>query len=97
VLPPDLAAELETELRALARLDGTEGVVPEYLHFCQAVARAQASARASIRAFPADGERGGPATERRLARGDVRFDVPVLRRLLRDLEARAGAATPHDQ
>ena len=97
MLPPDLAAELETELRALARLEGTEGVVPEYLHVCQAVARAQASARASIRACPAEPEGGGPATERRLARGDVRFDVPVLRRLLRDLEGWAGAVTPRDQ
>ena len=98
MLPADLAEELETELRALARLDGTEGIAPEYLHFCQAVVHAQASARASIRgAFPAEMEGGGPATGRRLARGDVRFDASVLRRLLRDLEGWAGAATPHDQ
>lgn len=98
MLPPDLAAELETEVQALSRLDGTEGIAPHYLRFCQAVARAQASARASIRAAlppKSDGDR--PNTERRLARGDVSFDAAVLRSLLRDLQGWDAAPMPHDQ
>jgi len=96
-LPDDLQAQLEAELDALAKLAGTEGVAPDYLRFCERVARSQAAVRAATRAAPrADEAETGttPPTARRLARGAVAFDLELLRDLLRGLASGTGAAAP---
>jgi FdhE protein len=94
-LPDDLQAQLEGELDALATLTGTEGVAPDYLRFCERVARSQAAARAATRAAArAEEAKAGPTppAARRLPRGSVTFDLDLLRGLLGDLSS--GIAAP---
>lgn len=70
-LPEDLEAELNAELDAIAGAEGAEGVSDDYLRFAGRVARAQAKARAAIRAVAGSDRH--------------RFDNAVLMDLLRDI------------
>jgi formate dehydrogenase accessory protein FdhE len=93
-LPADLTTELQIELDALARLEGEDGVAPDYVRFCGHVARAQAAARAAIRAA------APPATSsaaRRLPRNAIPLDGRQLLDLLHALESDAAGAEPPDR
>jgi formate dehydrogenase maturation protein FdhE len=87
VLPDDIKAQLQAELDALARLEGTEGVAPDYARFCERVARSQAATRAATRATALA---PSPSAARRVSRDLVTFDRELLRDLLRDLSGSAG-------
>jgi FdhE protein len=92
-LPADLTTELQIELDALARLEGEDGVAPDYVRFCGHVARAQAATRAAIRAV------SPPATSsaaRRLQRDAIPLGERQLLDLLRALEGAAAATEPSD-
>jgi len=99
VLPADLRAQLDTELGALARLDGIEGIAPDYLRFCEAVARSQAAARAAARATISRGTSATttmPPATRRLRRDLVALDERPLHDLLDDLVRAAHITAPDE-
>ena len=99
MLPADLRAQLDTELGALARLDGIEGIAPDYLRFCEAVARSQAAARAAARATISRGTSATttmPPATRRLRRDLVALDERPLHDLLDDLVRAAHITAPDE-
>ncbi len=96
MLPVELRAELDAELDALARLEGVEGVAPGFLRFCEAVARSQVAARATIRSAQPAGCAGWAdisENARRLRRDSVVFREPALRDLFGALECWTGTAS----
>lgn len=102
-LPDDLRLQLEAELAALRELDDAEDVAPDYLRFCEEVARFHAHGRAAIRgargrSHGADDARVGDPSLRRLDRAAIAYDPPLLQRLLNELQAlarpRASEADP---
>lgn len=97
MLPADLRTELDAELAALARLQGAAGIAPDYVRFCQAVARSQVAARAAARATLPDGPAAtatAPPATRRLRRDLVALDGESLHDLLHDLLRAAHLAPP---
>jgi hypothetical protein len=92
-LPADLMTELRAELDALARLEGGDGVAPDYVRLCGHVARAHAEARAAIRAARPAAASG---TARRLPRDAMALDGRRLLDHLRALERGSVGAEPPD-
>src|SRR3970282_2173884 len=85
------------ELAALASIQQAVGVAPDYVRFCEAVARSQAAARAAARAAMPPGAAAMatvPPQTRRLRRDTVAFDERPLHDLLHDLLRAAHIAPP---
>ncbi|MDP1889880.1 MAG: formate dehydrogenase accessory protein FdhE [Gemmatimonadaceae bacterium] len=101
LLPDDLQLLLEAELAALKSLDDAEDVAPDYLRFCEEVARYHVHGRAAIRAargasLGPDTARDGDPSLRRLTPAAIAYDVPLLQRLLHELQALARPSAVED-
>ena len=101
LLPDDLQLQLEAELAALRELGDAADVTPDYLRFCEEVARFHAHGRAAIRgardaSHGPDDERVGDPSVRRLTRAAIAYDAPLLQRLLDELLALARPSAPED-
>ena len=96
MIPADLNERLNIELGALAKLDGTPGVAPDYVRFCAALAWSQATAQAALRARAQRAHRPQPPGQRRLERDALVFDGRVLQELLCNL-LRAVPARPPEE
>lgn len=101
LLPDDLQLQLEAELAAFKELDDTADVAPDYLRFCEEVARFHAHGRATIRgargaSHGPDEARVGDPSLRRLSRAAIAYDAPLLQRLLHELQALARPSASED-
>lgn len=102
LLPEDLQWQLEAELAALKELDDAEDVAPDYLRFCEDVARFHAHGRAAIRgardrSHCADADRVGDPSQRRLDRAAIAYDPSLLQQLLNELQALARPRASEDE
>jgi hypothetical protein len=91
-LPRDLSVELDAELEAIEAARDADGVSADYLRFTGQVARAQAKARAAIRALISpDPSPPHQDAARRVSLAEVHFHDSVLLDLLRDLDSLSDA------